>query len=93
MDVTELLDAYRQLWTKRELSVENGELETLKSAVEKELKDEMTHPRLRKNIYEKFQLAIKRIVFSSLNDTEKVELIAFHNNVLEKLEARNHEEE
>lgn len=93
LDAKELLDAYRQLWTKRVLPVENGELKTLKSAIEKDLRDEMTHPRLRKNKYEKFHLAIKRIVFSSLNDSEKVGLIVFHNNVLEKLEAKNLEEE
>jgi hypothetical protein len=86
MDSKELLDAYRQLWSNRALPVENGETETLRVSIEKELKDETTHPRLRKNPHEKFHLSVKRIVSSSLNDNQKLKLIDLHINVLETLE-------
>jgi hypothetical protein len=85
MDAKEILDAYRQLWINRELPIEIDETETLRAAIEKELKDEMTHPRLRKSPYEKFHISVKRIVASSLNDDYKIKLIVSHINVLETL--------
>jgi hypothetical protein len=89
MDAKELLDAYRQLWSNRTLFVEKNEYETVRASVEKELKDEMTHPRLRKSSYEKFHKAVKRIISSDLNDNQKVKLIDLHSNVLELLEKKS----
>lgn len=89
MDAKELLDAYRQLWSNRALLVEKDEYETVRASVEKELKDEMTHPRLRKSRYEKFHMAVKRIISSALNDNQKVKLIDLHSNVLESLEKQS----
>jgi hypothetical protein len=86
MDAKELLEAYRQLWSNRALPVENDEVETLRASIEKELKDEMTHPRLRKNPHVKFHLSIKRIVSSTLNDDQKVKLIDWHIKVLETIQ-------
>lgn len=80
-----LLHAYRQLWTNRELPVENNENETLMNAITKELLDEMTHPRLRKNIHFKFHSSVKRILSSSLNQDQKLGLIEIHLKVMENL--------
>jgi translation elongation factor EF-G len=89
MDGKDLLHAYRQLWVNRSLTVEKNEIETLYTAIEKDLKDEMTHPRLRKSFNEKFHLAIKRIVSSLLSDNQKVKLIDCHIVVLDKLKKNN----
>ena len=90
MDAKELLDAYRQLWFNRALLVGKNEyLKLIGASVEKELKDEMTHPRLRKSSYEKFHMAVKRIISSDLNDNQKVKLIDLHSNVLESLEKKS----
>jgi hypothetical protein len=89
MDGNELLNAYRQLWVNRSLAADKSDVETLFAAIEKELNDEMTHPRVRKSLDEKFHLAIKRIVSSTLPDHQKVKLIDFHINVLENLKNNN----
>lgn len=93
MDSKVILDAYRQLWKNRILPVVKDETETLWDSIEKELKDEMTHPRLRKNPKEKFYLAIKRIVSSPLSDDQKVKLIELHIQVLETLKNKRSKEE
>lgn len=82
MDAKELLEAYRQLWSNRALIVEQDENETLRVSIEKELRDEMTHPRLRKGCYEKFYMSVKRINSSGLSDSQKVKLIDLYSNVL-----------
>ncbi|MGM7722065.1 hypothetical protein [uncultured Metabacillus sp.] len=85
MDAKELLDAYRQLWVNRSMYVKKDDFETLWSSIVIELKDEMTHPRLRKTPEEKFHSAIKRIISSSLPDTYKVKLIELHSKVFEEV--------
>lgn len=81
----ELLEAYKSLWTNRELPIDQNPTHTLRTAIEKDLRDEMTHPRLRKTPYQKFYLSVKRIVASSMNENQKVKLIDFHLNILEEL--------
>lgn len=82
----ELLEAYKSLWSNRALSTEDNPALTLKTAVQKELKDEMTHPRLRKTPQKKFSLSVKRIAASSLDDRQKIKLIEYHLHILEELE-------
>nr|WP_263326093.1 hypothetical protein [Neobacillus sp. Marseille-Q6967] len=82
-----LLADYRMLWNNRLLETErlNSEL-TLKEAVKRELLDENSHPRVRKNKFEKYYSAVTRIVNStSLNDDTKILLIKVYNEVLEEL--------
>lgn len=76
-----LLDAYKELWSNRSFS----DAQVLEEAIRIELKDELTHPRTRKSLMAKYFLAIKRISGSSLNDSEKMELIDLFNSVLEQL--------
>ncbi|WP_226666661.1 hypothetical protein [Metabacillus litoralis] len=90
MDYRDLLEAYRMLWTNRTLPVKKDEYTTLISSIEKEMKDEMTHPRLRKTSTEKFHSSVTRIISSSLNNKQKVQLIELHISVIERI--RNFEQ-
>ncbi len=85
MEAKELLAAYKRLWKNRTVSNGSNEKETLLELVKQELKDEMTHPRLRKNHYEKFHQSIKRIILSSLHEKEKLMLINVYSLCLEQL--------
>ncbi|MFC0274884.1 hypothetical protein ACFFIX_26620 [Metabacillus herbersteinensis] len=86
MNYQQLLIAYRNLWRSRELPIRSNEEETLKFAIVTDIKDDMTHPRLRKTPLQKFQLASKRIIESSLKPDEKVQLIQMHLTQLENIE-------
>ncbi|MBD1379025.1 hypothetical protein [Metabacillus arenae] len=85
MNISELLASYRSLWINRKLPVEDGEEKTLLQAIKKDLKDELTHPRLRKNSADKFLAATKRIMNSSLEDNVKLHLIKLHLLVLDEV--------
>ncbi|MCA1030294.1 hypothetical protein LCL95_04480 [Bacillus timonensis] len=83
----ELLHSYRQLWNNRLLtSSDENSWEILVNAISIDLKDELTHPRVRKSIHKKFSMAIKRISESNLPEKEKLELIHLHIVILEDLE-------
>lgn len=80
-----LLEEYRKLWNNRKLAGnEEAEL-LLKEAIARELRDENSHPRVRKPLYEKFFLAVKRISASNLNDNDKNALIELYIEQLESL--------
>jgi len=85
LESIELLEAYKSLWSNRTLQIEENPAHTLRNAIKKELKDEMTHPRLRKTPHEKFYLSVKRIIDSSLHDKQKVNLVNYHLRILEEL--------
>jgi hypothetical protein len=86
----QLLEAYRKMWSNRSLTneqnynEENGK-QLLFEAIEKELRDEMTHPRLRQSAEVKFHIAVKRIMSSSLSDNEKLGLIKLYLETMEKI--------
>lgn len=85
MDYGFLLKEYREIWNNRRLeSAENPE-ETLMEAIARELKDENTHPRARRTVLEKYFLATKRIIESSISNESKVLLIKLHNDMTEKI--------
>lgn len=75
-----LMQEYLKLWSER--TTEHDSLEHL---IKVELLDEMTHPRLRKSKHEKFYLAIKRILYSSLDEKVKLELIHYYTKIMDKL--------
>lgn len=81
--MNELLHAYRSLWNNRLLQGEG--IEVLIEAISRELKDESTHPRLRKGLHEKYYLATKRIIESSLEPSIKIALLSIHLEQLEKI--------
>ncbi|MDQ6599316.1 hypothetical protein ABE288_16320 [Bacillus salipaludis] len=81
-----LLHEYRKVWNNRLLNVENqNSEEILKDAIKRELLDENSHPRVRKNRYEKYYSAIKRLVDSNISTETKVHLIEVHNQMMDEL--------
>ncbi|MBM4761999.1 hypothetical protein [Bacillus sp. B15-48] len=85
-DDNDLLEDYRKLWNNRQLTNEKLEPQgILKEAIIRELRDENSHPRVRKTFYEKYYLATKRIVNSSINNEAKLKLIQLHIEYLSKL--------
>lgn len=82
----ELLAEYRKIWNNRLLTTSDRSSEdTLKEAVSRELLDENSHPRIRKNKFEKYYSAINRITQSTISNEAKVALILLHNGVMEQL--------
>ncbi|PAE22874.1 hypothetical protein [Bacillus sp. 7894-2] len=77
-DYEKLLNEYRKLWNNRKLEEDTNAENILKEAISRELRDENSHPRVRKAIYEKFYLAVKRISHSDLDDKSKAALIHMH---------------
>lgn len=90
MNYNDLLSAYRDLWTNRSLPVEEDEYQTLIDSITKELKDEMTHPRIRKSHNEKFYYSVSRIISSSLNNEQKTQLIELHILAMRNIEYNKH---
>jgi hypothetical protein len=82
----ELLAEYRMIWNNRMLAAsDRSSEENLKEAVKRELLDENSHPRIRKNKFEKYYSAISRITQSTISNEAKVSLIHVHNGIMEKL--------
>ena len=86
----QLFEAYRSLWSNRSLIKDEALTEEsckslLYEAIEKELRDEMTHPRVRQTPEAKFHYAVKRIMASPLTDAEKLALIGLHLDVMEHI--------
>jgi hypothetical protein len=81
-----LLAEYRTIWNNRALvTVGNKSEEILKEAIKRELLDENSHPRIRKNRYEKYYSAVKRVVNSTISQEAKLQLIVVHNEIMGKL--------
>lgn len=81
-----LLEVYQSLWNNRILTNETGNCEkTIRETIKKDLLDEMTHPRVRKVPNEKFYLATKRVLDSTIEDTQKLQLISLHIEELERI--------
>ncbi|MFD2680543.1 hypothetical protein [Bacillus seohaeanensis] len=78
-----LLNSYRSLWNNRQLGYTDSSAEAvLKEAIKRDLLDENSHPRIRKNKEEKYYLAIKRIIESSLHEKDKLQLIQLYTESL-----------
>lgn len=82
----ELIEEYRRIWNNRLLGTEDKTSEeTLLEAIKRELLDENSHPRIRKNKFEKYFSAIKRVSDSTVSLEAKLLLIKIHNDVMEEL--------
>ncbi|MFJ5757605.1 hypothetical protein ACIQAA_00370 [Neobacillus sp. NPDC093182] len=82
----ELLAEYRMIWNNRLLAASDRSSEvTLKEAVKRELLDENSHPRIRKNKFEKYYSAINRITRSTISNEAKIALIQLHNGAMEQI--------
>lgn len=81
----QLLHDYRLIWNNRLLHTEGGESELiLHEAIKRDINDENSHPRIRRNKYEKFYLATKRIIEASIPSQSKIDLILLHRKMVEE---------
>jgi hypothetical protein len=86
MDFELLLKEYRNIWNHRSLcSEENNSEQILKEAMKRELLDQNSHPRVRKNRYEKYYLSIHRLTNSSIPPETMLCLIQIYNELMEEL--------
>lgn len=80
----QLLADYRKIWNNRSLHTAGENSRTiLLEAINRELNDENSHPRIRRSRYDKFYLATKRILESALPDESKLTLIKLHKELME----------
>lgn len=86
----DLLKNYRELWNNRVLysTIEDSEF-ILRDAIKKDIMDELTHPRVRKDKMTKFYWAVRRINDSSIDPQIKLELIHVYIEELDKLSKDN----
>lgn len=70
-----ILEAFQQIWPQRQATANIASEEDMKRYIIIELKDELTHPRVRKTKQQKLDLAIERINGSQLGQQEKQQLI------------------
>ncbi|MFS0863215.1 hypothetical protein [Fredinandcohnia sp. 179-A 10B2 NHS] len=84
-----LLEVYQSLWNNRILLNEDNSEKTIRDTIKKDLLDEMTHPRVRKLPNDKFYLATKRVMDSTIEETQKLQLISLHIEELERIKNRN----
>jgi CRISPR/Cas system CMR-associated protein Cmr3 (group 5 of RAMP superfamily) len=81
----QLLQDYRSIWNNRLLQIEGQESDQiLLEAIKREINDENSHPRIRRNKYEKFYLATKRIIEAPIPGQSKLDLIFLHKKILEE---------
>ncbi|WP_342431952.1 hypothetical protein [Neobacillus sp. FSL H8-0543] len=86
VDYAELLAEYRRIWNNRQLETAGRDNEAvLKETIKRELLDEYSHPRIRKNRYEKFYAAVNRVVQSVITSEAKIRLIHVHTQVMDEL--------
>lgn len=85
INFNQLLKEYRTLWNNRLLSADEEAEYILKTAIIRELKDENSHPRVRKSAHEKFYFAVKRVMESHLTENNKQLLIHVHLEVMENI--------
>lgn len=86
-DFDRLLAEYRSIWNNRLLvTCEKNSEATLKEAIKRELLDENSHPRIRKNRYEKYYFAIKRVMNSTVSQEGKLLIIEMHNQIMEEVD-------
>ena len=86
MDYEKILDEYRTIWNNRRLQSDQSAEEILREAIQRDLKDENSHPRARRTLLEKYYLSTKRIVESSLSPGDKMKLIQIHIEQVETIE-------
>lgn len=77
------LTIYREIWNNRRLESQSDPESILIDAIRRDLLDENSHPRARRTNSEKYFLATKRIIESSLSSDDKIALIKLHINQLE----------
>lgn len=80
------LEAYRKLWPQRMAAASAESEEEMKRMIIIELKDELTHPRIRKSKEQKLAIAVERIRNAPLTPGEQDELIKTYKKIAAQLE-------
>lgn len=76
-------------WHKSYVRIWKGRtFDDMDEAMENELLDKLTHPRLRKKAEVKFFESVKRVNESDLSDAEKVQLIDAYIDCIEQLQQK-----
>ncbi len=88
MKFDSLLMDYQSLWNNRNPGKlkENSE-EILYELIRRDIKDENTHPRVRRTPFQKFYWAVKRIQTSNFPSDRKMELINLHLELMEEIKS------
>ncbi|MBT2695091.1 hypothetical protein J7E32_19015 [Bacillus sp. ISL-55] len=86
MDYEKILDEYRTIWNNRRLQSEQAPEDILREAIQRDLKDENSHPRARRTLMEKYYLATKRILEASLTSESKIILLQLHMELVEAIQ-------
>ncbi|MFP3356608.1 hypothetical protein [Planococcus citreus] len=73
-----MIEAYKRLWPHRQGVQRITTQDELETSIRVELNDELTHPRVRKSVEEKLELAVERIGESGLTKEEKTQLIQLY---------------
>ncbi|WP_226676873.1 hypothetical protein [Mesobacillus jeotgali] len=86
MDYEKILDEYRTIWNNRRLQSDQSPEDILREAIQRDLKDENSHPRARRTLMEKYYLATKRILEASLTSESKIKLLQLHMELAEAIQ-------
>lgn len=81
-----MIDAYRKLWKNRADASGIETEEQLEQKIRIELKDELTHPRIRKSVSEKLAFAAGRIEQSDLDEQQKICLLSLYKKIAAQLD-------
>ena len=73
-----MIEVYKRLWPDRQGVQRITTQDELETSIRVELNDELTHPRVRKSVNEKLELAIERIDESALTEEEQAALIQLY---------------
>lgn len=77
----ELIQAYQTLFSNRQSALMIETTSQLESAIQIELLDELTHPRVRKSPEQKLKIAYERIDKSTVNPAVKQQLKELYDSV------------
>lgn len=81
-----IIEAFQRIWPQRQATANIASEEDMKRYIVIELKDELTHPRVRKTKQQKLELAIERINDSPLEQQEKQQLIDEYKKIAAQLD-------
>lgn len=79
--MNELIQAYQTLFSNRQSALMIETTSQLESAIQIELLDELTHPRVRKSPEQKLKIAYERIDKSTVNPAVKQQLKELYDSV------------
>jgi hypothetical protein len=81
-----ILEAFKKIWPQRHATANIESEEDMQRYIVIELKDELTHPRVRKTKQQKLELAVERINHSPLEQQEKEQLIEEYKKIAVQLD-------